>query len=120
MAGQPPPDGESGLRYELQKARTERYNRYNNFDFNVTNPLSTAVGIPLKGGLVFLTPDNRGPGTRIRMTWRHASAFFKVTDKMVLRSGYGIHTADDCVSTRPRTSPPGLCYHHHLGDKPWR
>ena len=33
-----------GLRYEIQEPRTERYNRFNYFDFNATNPLSRAVG----------------------------------------------------------------------------
>jgi len=41
-----------GVRYELQQARTERYNRLNNFDFTVASPLAQQTGLPFKGGLV--------------------------------------------------------------------
>ena len=80
-----------GLRWELQQARTERYNRLNNFDFNIASPLAQATGLPLKGGLVFATADRRGAWDtdKLNLAPRIGIAY-KLTDKLVLRGGYGI------------------------------
>jgi hypothetical protein len=80
-----------GMRYELQQARTERYNRQNNFDFTIANPLSQQTGLPLKGGLVFNSADHRGAWAtdKVNFAPRFGMAF-KLTDKLVLRGGYGI------------------------------
>jgi hypothetical protein len=80
-----------GLRYELQKPPTERYNRWSNFDYSVANPLGAQVGLPLKGGLVFLNshnryswnPDYRDFAPRLGLS-------YKITEKLVARAGYGI------------------------------
>jgi hypothetical protein len=80
-----------GLRWEVQNARTERFNRLNNFDFNVENPLARQTGLPLRGGLVFVTPDNRGAWDT---DWNNFAPRFgmayKITDKLVMRGGYGL------------------------------
>ncbi len=81
----------AGLRYEVQLPRTERYNRFNYFDFQATNPLSSTTGLNLKGGLVFVNGNDRG-------LWKVDSKNFaprvglayKLTDKLVVRAGYGI------------------------------
>ena len=80
-----------GMRWEAQLARTERYNRFNNFDFNATSPLAAATGLPLKGGLVFVTPQNRGAWDTdwLNLAPRIGMAY-KLTDKLVVRGGYGI------------------------------
>jgi len=80
-----------GLRYELQPARTERYDRSNNFDFNIANPLAQQTGLPLKGGLVFASSSNRGAWetTKFNFAPRFGMAY-KITDKLVFRGGYGI------------------------------
>lgn len=80
-----------GMRYELQQARTERYDRWNNFDFNVANPLSQQTGLPLKGGLVFAGSNNRGAWQtdKLNLAPRFGMAY-KITDKLVFRGGYGI------------------------------
>ncbi|MGH9627305.1 MAG: hypothetical protein ACRD7E_02925, partial [Bryobacteraceae bacterium] len=80
-----------GLRWEVQPGRTERYNRFNWFDFETASPLAEQTGLPLRGGLVFVTPDNPGVW---RTSWANfaprVGMAFKVTDKLVLRGGYGI------------------------------
>jgi outer membrane receptor protein involved in Fe transport len=48
-----------GLRWETQKPTTERYNRGSNFLYDVQNPLGPKVGMDLRGGLVYLSEDNR-------------------------------------------------------------
>lgn len=81
----------AGLRYETQRPSTERFNRYNYFDFNAPNPLSQRVGLPLTGGLVFVDsknryqtqPDNVDFAPRIGIA-------YKLTDRIVARTGYGI------------------------------
>jgi hypothetical protein len=80
-----------GLRWEVQTARTERYNRLNNFDPTVENPLAQRVGLPLRGGLVFATADKRGAWDTdwVNIAPRIGVAY-KLTDKLVLRGGYGI------------------------------
>ena len=77
-----------GLRYEIQAPRTERFNRFNYFDFNAANPLSAATGLSLKGGLVYghknmWNPDYNDFAPR-------GSLAFKISDKLVFRAGYGI------------------------------
>lgn len=80
-----------GLRWEVQLARTERYNRLNNFDFTIPNPLAQATGLPLVGGLVFVTPENRGAWDTDWINFApRVGLAYKLTDRLVLRSGYGI------------------------------
>ena len=45
-----------GVRYELHRPTTERFDRFNNFNYSVANPLGPLVGLPLRGGLVFPRP----------------------------------------------------------------
>jgi hypothetical protein len=80
-----------GLRYELQMGRTERYNRLNDFDFTIANPLGSQVGLPLRGGLVFLSPSNRGLwSTDFTSFAPRIGISGKITNKLVARTGYGI------------------------------
>lgn len=80
-----------GLRYEVQRASTERFNRYNYFDFSARNPLSQQTGLDLRGGLVFVDsknrfqtePDNLDLAPRIGIS-------YKINNRMVARMGYGI------------------------------
>ncbi len=80
-----------GLRYEVQRASTERFNRYNYFDFSAANPLSQRTGLDLRGGLVFVNdknrfqtqPDNVDLAPRIGIS-------YKINNRMVARMGYGI------------------------------
>jgi len=81
----------AGLRWEMQRASTERFNRYNYFDFDAQNPLSARSGLNLKGGLVFTdannrfqtAPDNVDLGPRIGIA-------YKISPRIVARAGYGI------------------------------
>ncbi|MDX2181375.1 MAG: TonB-dependent receptor [Bryobacteraceae bacterium] len=79
-----------GLRWEAQLGRTERYNRLNNFDFDIASPLAAQTGLPLRGGLVFVQPGQGAWNT----TWLNLAPrigmAYKLTDKVVLRGGYGI------------------------------
>lgn len=80
-----------GVRWEAQLGRTERYNRLNNFNPEIASPLAQRVGLPLRGGLVFADNNNR---TAWDTDWNSFAprfgAAYKVTDKLVVRGGYGI------------------------------
>ncbi len=49
-----------GLRWEVQRPVTDRYNRQASFDYNATNPISSAVGQTYTGELQFAS--SRKPG----------------------------------------------------------
>ncbi len=81
-----------GLRYEVQLPRTERYNRFNYFDYNAVNPLSSKTGLTLKGGLAFDGKDQRGLwDTDYKNLAPRIGTAYKITDKLVVRSGVGIY-----------------------------
>ncbi|HYO83883.1 MAG TPA: TonB-dependent receptor, partial [Bryobacteraceae bacterium] len=80
-----------GIRWEVQPGRTERFNRFNWFDFDVENPLARETGLPLRGGLRFADEEN--PAVWETEWWNFAPRFgmaYKLTDKLVFRGGYGI------------------------------
>lgn len=80
-----------GLRYEIQHGWTERYDRYNYFDFKAGNPLAASVGLPLTGGLVFATPEDRRAWRTDFSDWApRIGLAYKISDKLVVRGGYGI------------------------------
>ncbi|MCC7342814.1 MAG: TonB-dependent receptor [Bryobacterales bacterium] len=80
-----------GLRYELQRPPTDRYNHGTYFDPDVVHPLAEKVGLPLKGGLMFLDENNRFPWNDDRNNFApRLGVAYKITDKLVLRTGYGI------------------------------
>ena len=96
-----------GLRYEYENPLTERYNRsVSGLDFGAVQPIEEAVRaryalnptpeIPadqfnVRGGLLFPTADSRGlyktPKTNFMPRFGFA---YRVTEKTVLRGGYGI------------------------------
>jgi hypothetical protein len=92
-----------GLRYELQTARNERYNRLSWFDTNAPNPLGPQVGIPnLKGGLEFAGVGDNPSRQEITPMNNFGPRFgfaYNMTPNTVLRGGYGVFflpvTGDD-------------------------
>jgi hypothetical protein len=93
-----------GLRYDISQPRTERHNRMNWFDPNVTSPLNGGtisyvdpltgqnVTRPLLGGEVF---NNFGQRTNWVTDWKDIQPRFGfsylLTPKTVVRGGYGIY-----------------------------
>lgn len=95
----------AGVRYEIQSPRTERYNRINYFATQAVNPLSAQTGLDLKGGLVFDSSKQRGywDGDYTNFAPR-VSLAYKITDKLVFRSGYAIFDSTTAASTLAGTS----------------
>jgi hypothetical protein len=92
-----------GVRWEVETARNERYNRLSWFDPAVSNPMGTQFGLPnLLGGLEF--PGVNGNTTRQKLTNYHNFGprfgfAYNVLPKTVIRGGYGLFylpgTGDD-------------------------
>ena len=83
-----------GLRYELDLARTERYNRMTSIDTNVISPLAGAVGIPnLRGGVQFAgangNPRRQFP-TPLKNWAPRFGVAYQLTNTTVLRGGFGL------------------------------
>ncbi|WP_321473991.1 carboxypeptidase regulatory-like domain-containing protein [uncultured Paludibaculum sp.] len=80
-----------GLRYEIQGGRTERYNRLDRFNFDVTNPIGATVGLPnLKGGLEWVNKDERTQWNTGHNFAPRVGVAYKATNKLVVRTGFGI------------------------------
>jgi len=95
-----------GLRYDLKLPATERFNNMSRWDFNVANPIEAAARaayakspIPelsvdqfrVIGGLRFATPGDRRAAKADRNDWGpRIGLTFKLNEKTVLRTGYGI------------------------------
>ena len=81
-----------GLRYEVQRPRTERYNQQNYFDYDASSPLNNStVYDSLRGGLVFSSPSMRGQTYQDNFDLApRIGLAYKLTDRLVMRAGYGI------------------------------
>jgi hypothetical protein len=81
-----------GIRYEIQTPLTERYNRQNYFNFTASNPLSQQTGLNLLGGLVYDSASSRGYwNTDFHNFAPRVGLAYKVSDKLVFRTGFGIY-----------------------------
>ncbi len=81
-----------GFRYSIEPYITERFNRLATFNADVV-PTKAAeyTGLPLKGGLQFMTPNDRSPANTFFKEFAPRFGFaYTLTSKTVLRGGYGI------------------------------
>ncbi len=83
-----------GIRWEYQTAPTERYNQQNYFDFNATNPISTALGSIVKGTVVYNGVGGVGSGL-YNPTWKdfapRLGLAYQAMEKLVVRAGFGLY-----------------------------
>jgi hypothetical protein len=100
-----------GLRWEVQGPTTDRYNRFSTFLFNAPAPISVP-GMNLQGAIQFVNNSNRGIfntdwinfGPRVGLA-------YKLTNKLVLRTGFGIYFVPMLADENPigfSTSTPWL------------
>ncbi len=80
-----------GLRYEIAQPETERFNRIDWLNPGVTSPLQVP-GLPtLNGGMEFAGNNQRTPlDTQFSNLGPRIGLAYKITDKTVLRAGYGM------------------------------
>jgi hypothetical protein len=80
-----------GLRWEVQRPVTDRYNRQAWFDYSATNPISTAVGQSYLGELQFANSGTRGLFNSNYKNFAPRIGFaYQLMPKLVMRGGYGI------------------------------
>jgi len=80
-----------GLRYELQRPVTDRYNRQAWFDYNATNPISAAVRQTYTGELQFASSGQRGLFDINHKDFAPRIGFaYQLMPKLVMRGGYGV------------------------------
>jgi hypothetical protein len=95
-----------GLRYDIQWAPTERFNRIPYFDFSAANPLQAALAeknggtapFAVPGELVYLSPSKRGVyDPQFNNFAPRLSAAYRVTNNLVARAGFGMFYAPDIM-----------------------
>ena len=80
-----------GLRWEVPLAITERLDRLARFDYNATNPISSAVGASYQGQLVFAGSGDRGQyNTNYKEFAPRFGFAYQLMPKLVMRGGYGV------------------------------
>lgn len=82
-----------GLRYDFELPRTERYDRYTWFDFDMRSPIDEEVPeLDLSGGLRFTSREVRSPFDKDLNNIQPRFGFaYAVTGKMTVRGGYGLY-----------------------------
>src|SRR5579864_5886943 len=91
-----------GIRWEVQRPVTDRYNRQAWFDYKSTNPISAAVGQNYLGEQVFATPANRGLfNTNYKNFAPRIGFAYQVMPKLVMRGGYGVFYPPSFRGTGP-------------------
>jgi Carboxypeptidase regulatory-like domain/TonB dependent receptor-like, beta-barrel len=91
-----------GLRWEVQRPVTDRYNRQAWFDYNATNPISSAVGQSYLGELQFASSGNRGLFNTNHKNFAPRIGFaYQLMPKLVMRGGYGIFFPPSYRGTGP-------------------
>ena len=85
----------SGIRYEIELPRTDRFNQLTNFDYNATPPIQ-ASSLNLRGALSFVGVNGQSrlqtDADRNNFAPRLGIAY-QVNDRIVIRSGAGIFFA---------------------------
>src|SRR6266567_4489270 len=91
-----------GLRWEVQRPVTDRYNRQAWFDYNATNPISSAVAQTYKGELQFASSSNRGLFNTDYKNFAPRIGFaYQLMPKLVMRGGYGVFYPPSYRGTGP-------------------
>lgn len=105
-----------GLRYELDVPRTERYNRLSFFRLDQPSPLAGKVpanplfdGSKLVGAMNFTTSDNRRQVPTDKNNWGpRIGLAYRLGEKTVIRSAYGIYYAPSALQAAGHTGTAGM------------
>ena len=80
-----------GIRWEIERPVTDRFDRLSTFNYSAVNPISEAVGQNYLGQVEFANSDRRG---QYDTSYKHFAPRFgfayQVIPKLVMRGGYGI------------------------------
>ena len=91
-----------GIRWEVQRPVTDRYNRQAWFDYKATNPISSAVGQTYLGEQQFASSGNRGLfNTNYKNFAPRIGFAYQLMPKLVMRGGYGVFYPPSYRGTGP-------------------
>jgi Carboxypeptidase regulatory-like domain len=83
-----------GVRYEINGPWSERYNRLTWLDLSASNPLSQPTGLDLMGNIELVDSALRNSRNNLNTDYHEfaprVGLAYRITDKVVLRTGYGI------------------------------
>lgn len=105
-----------GLRYDVDRPRTERFNQHSFFDINAPSPLQGAIPATaclncgdLRGQMRFVTPENRRQTPTDWNNWGPRFGFaYNFARNMVLRGAYGIAFAPSAMQASGTTGASGM------------
>jgi hypothetical protein len=91
-----------GLRYEIQRPVTDRYNRQAWFDYKTVNPISSSVGQSYLGEQQFASSSQRGLFNTDYKNFAPRIGFaYQLMPKLVMRGGYGVFYPPSYRGTGP-------------------
>jgi Carboxypeptidase regulatory-like domain/TonB dependent receptor len=91
-----------GIRWEVQRPVTDRYNRQAWFDYKATNPIGSAVGQTYLGEQQFASSGNRGLfNTNYKNFAPRIGFAYQLMPKLVMRGGYGVFYPPSYRGTGP-------------------
>jgi carboxypeptidase family protein len=91
-----------GLRYEIQRPVTDRYDRQAWFDYSAVNPISSLLGQDYLGELQFARSGQRGLFNTDYKNFAPRVGFaYQLMPKLVLRGGYGVFYPPSFRGTGP-------------------
>jgi len=80
-----------GLRYDIQTAPTDRFNRLSYFDPTAANPVASQANTSAPGELAYVTPGNRGVYDPQHTNLAPRVGFaYQAASKLVVRGGFGM------------------------------
>jgi hypothetical protein len=81
-----------GLRYDIQGAPTDRFDRYSWFNYTAANPISSAVGFNVPGELIYTGASNRRGIYQPQYTnfAPRVGFAYSVSNNLVMRAGFGM------------------------------
>ncbi|MGO9275430.1 MAG: TonB-dependent receptor domain-containing protein [Terriglobia bacterium] len=80
-----------GLRYDIQTAPTDRFNRLSYFNPTVANPVAAQANTTAPGELVYTTPSNREVYDPQHSNFAPRLGFaYQAASKLVVRGGFGL------------------------------
>ena len=93
-----------GIRWEVQRPVTDRYNRQASFDYNAVNPISAAVGQNYtRRTRICQSPADRGQYNTDYKNFAPRIGFaYQMMPKLVMRGGYGIFYPTSIAELAPR------------------
>ena len=104
-----------GFRYDFEVPRTERYDRYSWFDFDMPSPINGKVpGYELRGALRFTDKNTRSPFDKDMNNFQpRIGLAYALSAKTTVRAGYGIYYTLSQATAVGRVRPAVLYQHEH-------